>query len=96
MLLGLIARKDPRTLQRKLITFSPQEVLAGRTNVALANDDIVRVFDQAEADMISNAVGLFNKRVAYLDAVSAATGDPAQTAAGSATAAQNSAVAAAI
>lgn len=72
MLFGVISRKNPVTLQRSLLTFSPQEILAGRSNLALQSEDIVRIFDLAEAGMLADAVGAFTKRVDYLQAASAA------------------------
>ena len=72
MLFGVISRKNPATLQRSLLTFSPQEILAGRSNLALQSEDIVRIFDLAEAGMLADAVGAFTKRVDYLQAASAA------------------------
>lgn len=77
MLLGLISRKDPKTLLRHLIAFSPQEILAGRTDITLKNADIVRIFDLAESGMLSQAVGIFTNKVDYLDAATAQGGGAA-------------------
>jgi protein involved in polysaccharide export with SLBB domain len=76
-LMGVISRKDPSTLQRQLIAFSPQDILTGRTNIALQSGDVVRVFDRAEAAMMANAVGIFTQRIDYLQAATTAIGTQA-------------------
>ena len=47
-LLGVIERFDRRTLARRLIPFSPQEVASGQANRALADGDRVRLLSAAE------------------------------------------------
>ncbi|TWA60685.1 protein involved in polysaccharide export with SLBB domain [Azospirillum brasilense] len=47
-LLGVIERFDRRTLARRLLPFSPQEVASGQANRALADGDRVRLLSAAE------------------------------------------------
>jgi protein involved in polysaccharide export with SLBB domain len=49
---GIIVRKDPKTLIRSLVAFTPVAVLAGHENEALQSDDIVRVLSSTEARML--------------------------------------------
>lgn len=81
MLLGLISRKDPRTLQRQVIAFSPAQVRNGNNDIALQSDDIVRVFDRREATLMTNAVNIYVKQIDVLDvATKPAASDTAATA----------------
>ncbi|HTN14583.1 MAG TPA: polysaccharide biosynthesis/export family protein, partial [Sphingomonadaceae bacterium] len=52
MLLGVISRKDPRTLQRQVIAFSPAEIRAGKADIPLQGEDIVRIFNRREAALM--------------------------------------------
>ncbi|QCO13776.1 sugar transporter [Azospirillum brasilense] len=47
-LLGVIERFDRRTLARRLLPFSPQEVASGQANRALADGDRVRLLSAAD------------------------------------------------
>jgi len=69
MLLGVISRMDPRTLQRKVVGFSPTEIRDGRANITLQSRDIVRVFSRSEFDQLVNAVNIYSARLDYLDVV---------------------------
>ncbi|WP_247895352.1 SLBB domain-containing protein [Azospirillum brasilense] len=53
-LLGVIERFDRRTLARRLIPFSPQEVASGQANRALADGDRVRLLSIAEVRSLTN------------------------------------------
>ena len=55
-LMGLIARRDPKTLLRTLIAFTPSAVLNGGEDIALQSDDIIRVISMDEMHMIVSAV----------------------------------------
>jgi protein involved in polysaccharide export with SLBB domain len=44
MLMGIIDRVDPVTLQRKVIPFSPLQVIRGKTDEKLASNDTIRLF----------------------------------------------------
>lgn len=81
MLLGLISRKDAKTLQRHVVAFSPAELRAGKNDIALQSEDIVRVFDRREAVLMTDAVNIYAKQVDVL-AVAArpASNDSAATA----------------
>jgi protein involved in polysaccharide export with SLBB domain len=48
MLLGVIERTDPTTLQRVLIVFSPIHVVQGRENRTLVTNDVVHILTYAE------------------------------------------------
>ncbi|HVZ69423.1 MAG TPA: SLBB domain-containing protein, partial [Rhizomicrobium sp.] len=67
MLLGLISRKDPKTLQRHVVAFAPAEVRDGKNDIALQSEDIVRVFDRREAALMTNAVDIYVKKIDFLD-----------------------------
>ncbi len=67
MLMGVISRKDQRSLQRQLIAFAPAEVREGRGDIALQSEDIVRVFNRREASLLINAVNIYVKQVDFLD-----------------------------
>ena len=45
MLLGLVQRTDPHTLQKMLLPFSPLHVVEGKENISLLNDDKVLIFN---------------------------------------------------
>jgi protein involved in polysaccharide export with SLBB domain len=53
---GIISRRDPRTLLRTLIAFSPVQILTGSEDPPLLEDDIVRVFSMNEAKLLSRAI----------------------------------------
>lgn len=55
-LFGIISRRDPRTLLRSLIAFSPVQVLVEGKDPPLLEDDIVRVFSMNEAKLLSRAI----------------------------------------
>jgi protein involved in polysaccharide export with SLBB domain len=63
-LFGIIARKDPRTLLRSLIAFTPVAVLNGSEDQPLKSDDIIRVLSVNEARLLTNTVRLYNQRQA--------------------------------
>lgn len=56
MLLGLIDRIDPKTLQRQVLAFSPIHVLEGKENIDLISGDVVYVFAPAEIRRLLDAV----------------------------------------
>jgi protein involved in polysaccharide export with SLBB domain len=53
---GIISRRDPRTLLRTLVAFSPVQILSGSEDPPLLEDDIVRVFSMSEAKLLSRAI----------------------------------------
>jgi protein involved in polysaccharide export with SLBB domain len=55
-LMGLIARRDPKTLLRSLIAFTPSAVLNGGEDIVLQSDDIIRVISMNEMHMMVSAV----------------------------------------
>jgi len=55
MLMGVIVRTDPHTLQRTLIPFSPLHVLQGTENVSLISDDEVRILTLDQMRSLVNA-----------------------------------------
>lgn len=61
---GIIVRKDPVTLMRSLIAFSPVAVLAGREDQALTGDDLIRVFSVSEVQMLNFIVRSYTERLA--------------------------------
>src|SRR5581483_11307021 len=61
-LFGLIVRRDPRTLLRSLVAFTPVGVLTGSEDETLAPDDVVRVFQVNEIQLLSLAVKTYKAR----------------------------------
>jgi protein involved in polysaccharide export with SLBB domain len=58
-LFGLIVRKDPKTLLRSLVAFTPVAVLNGTEDQALQSDDLIRPLSQSEAALLSFVVKTF-------------------------------------
>jgi protein involved in polysaccharide export with SLBB domain len=61
-LFGMISRRDPVTLLRVLIPFTPVEVLKGSQDMNIQSDDIVRVISTKEARVLFTAVQQFRLR----------------------------------
>jgi protein involved in polysaccharide export with SLBB domain len=61
---GIIVRKDPVTLLRTLVAFSPVAVLSGKEDQTLQSDDVVRVISVNEAAVLDFVVHT------YLEALS--------------------------
>src|SRR6185312_9261881 len=81
MLLGLISRKDPKTLERHVVSFAPTEVRGGKNDIALQSEDIVRVFDRRESALMVNAVDIYVKKIDFIDVATRPTAsDSAATA----------------
>jgi protein involved in polysaccharide export with SLBB domain len=59
---GIISRRDPRTLLRTLIAFSPIAALSGDDDPQLISGDIVRVFSMRESRMLSRSLAAFASR----------------------------------
>jgi polysaccharide export outer membrane protein len=59
---AIISRRDPRTYLRSLIAFSPVAILSGEEDIALHDDDIVRVFSMGEAKLLSKAITQYEKK----------------------------------
>lgn len=51
-LFGIIVRKDPRTLLRSLVAFTPAAVLGGTEDQVLQTDDIIRPISTNEAHLL--------------------------------------------
>ena len=58
-LFGLIVRKDPQTLLRSLVAFTPVAVLNGAEDQVLQSDDVIRPISQNEAALLSFVVKTF-------------------------------------
>ena len=63
-LFGIVARKDPRTLLRHLVAFTPVAVLNGGEDEPLQSDDIIRVLSVNEVRLLTNTVRLYSERQA--------------------------------
>ncbi len=59
---GLIVRRDPRTLMRTLVPFTPVAVLNGGEDEAPRSDDFVRIFQVREIQIIGRAVSAYRLR----------------------------------
>ena len=61
-LFGLIVRKDPVTLLRNLVPFTPVAVLNGSEDQTLRADDVVRVFQVSEIQIINQTIKVYRAR----------------------------------
>ena len=68
-LFGIIVRKDPGTLLRSLVAFTPAAVLSGKENIALQTDDFVRPLSVNEASLLSNVVRAYLEKLASDQAI---------------------------
>lgn len=59
---GVISRRDPRTKLRSLVAFSPVAITTGEGDIAMLDDDIVRVFSMDEGKLLSRAITQFEKK----------------------------------
>ncbi len=64
-LFGIIVRKDPRTLLRSLIAFTPIAVLNGTEDMPLQTEDVVRPLTQGEAQMLNYVARTYLAKAAY-------------------------------
>jgi protein involved in polysaccharide export with SLBB domain len=85
-LFGLIVRKDPVTLLRNLVPFTPVAVLNGSEDQTLRADDVVRVFQVSEIQIINQTIKVYRaRRITEQEAIRnpvAASGAQAAPAAG--------------
>jgi len=58
-LFGVISRRDPRTLLRTLVPFTPVAVLNGGEDQVLQSDDIIRPISSKEARLIVSTIQAF-------------------------------------
>jgi protein involved in polysaccharide export with SLBB domain len=63
-LFGLIVRKDPHTLLRTLIAFTPVAVLNGTEDQVLQSDDVIRPLSLNEAQLLSFVVKTYLDKLA--------------------------------
>jgi polysaccharide export outer membrane protein len=63
-LFGIIVRKDPRTLMRTLVAFTPVAVLNGGEDMQLG-DDIIRPISIGESQMLAYVVKTYLDKLAY-------------------------------
>jgi polysaccharide biosynthesis/export protein len=61
-LFGIISRRDPVTLMRRLIPFTPVAVLKGSEDMVIQTGDIVRVIQTKEAQFLFTAVQQYNAK----------------------------------
>lgn len=66
-LFGIISRRDPDTLLRRLIPFTPVAILRGADDMNVQSDDVVRVLSMREAQILFTTVRLFEQRRASVD-----------------------------
>ena len=92
-LFGIIVRKDPRTLLRSLIAFTPVAVLNGTEDMQLQTDDVIRPLSVGEAQLLDFVLKTYLNKLALdqarirnpLEAQRADAAAAAQAAAASAT-----------
>jgi len=63
-LFGIIVRKDPRTLLRSLIAFTPVAVLNGTEDIQLQSDDVVRPISVNEARLLDFVLKTYQDKLA--------------------------------
>src|SRR6202007_2533842 len=63
-LFGIIVRKDPRTLLRSLLAFTPVAVLNGTENLQLQSDDVIRAISVNEADLLDFVLKTYLEKLA--------------------------------
>jgi protein involved in polysaccharide export with SLBB domain len=63
-LFGLIVRKDPRTLLRSLVAFTPVAVLNGSEDQVLQSEDLIRPISQNEARLLGFIVQTYLDKLA--------------------------------
>lgn len=68
-LFGIIVRKDPNSLLRSLVAFTPAAVLNGSENVNLQTDDFVRPLSVSEASLLSSVVRAYLEKLASDQAI---------------------------
>jgi len=62
-LFGIIVRKNPRSLLRTLVAFTPVAVLNGTENFDLQPDDFVRPFSVGESSLLSSVVRAYLEKL---------------------------------
>jgi polysaccharide export outer membrane protein len=81
-LFAIIVRKDPRTLLRSLVAFTPVAVLSGSEDIPLQTDDVIRPITVGEAQLLNYVARIYLEKSALdqshirnpLQAVRAQTG----------------------
>jgi polysaccharide export outer membrane protein len=68
-LFGVIVRKDPNSLLRSLVAFTPTAVLNGTENVKLQTDDFVRLLSVGESSLLSSVVRAHLEKLAADQAI---------------------------
>ena len=63
-LFGLIVRKDPRTLMRTLIAFTPAAVLGGTEDMPLQTDDTIRPITVGESQLLTFVLKTYLSKLA--------------------------------
>ncbi len=63
-LFGIIVRKDPRTLLRSLIAFTPVAVLNGSEDMQLQTDDVIRPISVSEAQLLDFVLKTYLNKLA--------------------------------
>ncbi|HKU63937.1 MAG TPA: SLBB domain-containing protein, partial [Rhizomicrobium sp.] len=63
-LFGLIVRKDPRTLMRSLIAFTPAAVLSGTEDMPLQMDDTIRPITVGESQLLTFVLKTYLSKLA--------------------------------
>lgn len=56
LLIGIIDRTNPKTLQRSAVPFSPLQVVQGKENLDLLSDDVVRILTKSGMRALVNAM----------------------------------------
>jgi protein involved in polysaccharide export with SLBB domain len=63
-LFGIIVRKDPRTLLRSLVAFTPVAVLSGSEDMQLQTDDVIRPISVNEAQLLDFVLKTYLSKLA--------------------------------
>ena len=82
---GIIVRKNSVTLMRGLLPFTPIAVIAGREDMALQSDDLIRILSTNEIELLNYVVHVYlqnltNQQSAIRNPLAQVAGDTSDTA----------------
>jgi len=67
-LFGILVRKNPQTLARNLVAFTPVAVLAGREDITLQSEDFIRPLSANEAQLLTFVLQYYLRQLANAQA----------------------------
>jgi protein involved in polysaccharide export with SLBB domain len=80
MLMGVIDRTDPATLQRTIIPFSPLAVVQGRSNVTLVSNDVVHILTKEQMrELLPQTLQKQEQRIARVNSITSSASSAVQS-----------------